>query len=425
MSPSILRRLVPPALTLAALAPGAAAAEVAVSLSDLLGGGNGCGTSAAGDGASPRSGIKVTIDSFAGAGAVGGKFFATDGTGSKAALPYVDGVFSIDGETRVATSGLKYAFPATGGGATLDALRRDVAAVLPGDLVVAIELLDQPGVARPGLGVPANSGITFDLAALGAALGFGAPLRVEAVAGITASSAAGSIETFALVDGALLATTTIVQSGAAHPLVAALAPGSRFLTLAATDHGDGNGGDLAVFADARVVFAGPFPDCNGNSVADFCEIATGVASDCDLDARPDDCEWQVLPYGEGCAGPGGLVPTAGIHGCVAPNTYLYAWLHGAEAKTVAFALVGPAEGASPLMPGSACEFLLAGPLTVAAVIPTGDALPTATWHLVASYLPAGLPPHTSLFAQFVVARKDLPGQYAATRGFEVRTFETN
>ena len=101
-----------------------------------------------------------------------------------------------------------------------------------------LQLADQPGVDRPGLGMHANQGITYDLDAL-RAVGHQL-LRVEGVAGMnytSYSASAADVEVFILVDG--VERYRRVFYGTQEPRCEAfsvtLGSEDRFLTVAVTD----------------------------------------------------------------------------------------------------------------------------------------------------------------------------------------------
>ena len=101
------------------------------------------------------------------------------------------------------------------------------------------------------LGLHANSGITFDLAEITADLQLSNP-RFCAVVGYGGRTAEAGADYFVFVDGAVAATGRIGADDGGTPLDVSLPMGAKFLTLVATDAGNGIGMDQIFFGDARI-----------------------------------------------------------------------------------------------------------------------------------------------------------------------------
>jgi hypothetical protein len=101
------------------------------------------------------------------------------------------------------------------------------------------------------LGLHANAGITFDLAELMAGAAVKNP-RFRAVVGYGGRTAEAGADYFVCVDGTVMARGRIGFDDGGTPLDISLAPGAKFLTLIATDAGNGISHDQIFFGDARI-----------------------------------------------------------------------------------------------------------------------------------------------------------------------------
>ncbi len=233
---------------------GAAATADVYDLGDITGGGNGTGNGQYGLGIRPQDGTAVAPDHWGGWTTHGSVFTPTDGSNGTANLPYVDGVLLPRGVTQISSSGLTFSFPSTGG-MTYDAIRSGVAYVHSQSGTWPINLEDQFGTSRPGVGFHANAGITYDLQELRAAgLSFDA---VSGMAGFNREDSvvpSGNLEIWVLVDGVqryrqYFAPGVRMYESFSIPLDGA----DHFLTFASTDYNSSNTGDHAVIADAMLV----------------------------------------------------------------------------------------------------------------------------------------------------------------------------
>lgn len=227
-------------------------------LGDIAVGGDGTGSAVPGLGLDTDTANFVPPDTFGGYSTNAPFFRPADGSGGSANLPFVDGVFVPRGVTQIDSTGRTFPFPSTGGG-HFDAFRnayavfdRDVQP--PPPRLIPIQLADQPGVNRRGLGIHSNSGITYDLAALRAA---GAIFdAVRGVAGMNYDSVGttGKVVIWVLVDGVPLYQQEFPNSqGTCEAFWLSLAPSDRFLSFVATDYSGSTQYDHSVIADAALV----------------------------------------------------------------------------------------------------------------------------------------------------------------------------
>jgi hypothetical protein len=397
-------------------------AEFALSLPDLVAPSSGCAMLASFEGVSPRSGVAFPFDNHAGSGTTGAKFSATDGNGAKALLPHVDGVFTLDGKSKIASTGLEYPFPVTNGAFNVDAIRDGCAAIDSNDWPVPILFDDQPGHDRRGLGVPGNSGITYDLVKLTAAFPGAVALRVEGVLGVSAIAPSAKLSFHVLCDGAPLLETTLDDPGDYAPFSLGLPSNARFLTLAVADLLGLWDLDGAAFAELRLVIGGNYADCNANQRPDPCDLLLGSSKDCDGNLAPDDCEWLQFEYGTGYPGAGGVMPQAKVSGCVATGAVLYYDLSHCLGGSLAFIVIGaqPAVIATDVGP----DLLIADPQHVVPVklAGVGAGKGVVTVFGTQAY---GLMPYSSIRIQTFVADGFAAKGFASTAGLEVRFLATN
>jgi hypothetical protein len=106
------------------------------------------------------------------------------------------------------------------------------------------------------LGLHANAGITFDLAEIAATVRVVNP-RFLAVVGYGGNTPEAGADYFVFVDGAPAAQGRIGFDDGGTPLDISLPPGTKFLTLVATDAGNGIGHDQIFFGDARIEGSAP------------------------------------------------------------------------------------------------------------------------------------------------------------------------
>jgi len=112
------------------------------------------------------------------------------------------------------------------------------------------------------LGLHANAGITFDLAEITAAIPVANP-RFRGVVGYGGSTPEAGADYFVFVDGGLVANGRIGFDDGGTPLDISLPANAKFLTLVATDAGNGIGMDQIFFGDARIEEDAPSLDGAG------------------------------------------------------------------------------------------------------------------------------------------------------------------
>jgi cytochrome c553 len=119
--------------------------------------------------------------------------------------------------------------------------------------------VDYAGQGHTILGLHANAGITFDLSEVSATVAVTNP-RFRAVVGYGGTTPVAGADYFVFVDGALEARGRIGFDDGGTPLDISLPPGAKFLTLVATDAGNGIGMDQVFFGDARIEGVAPTLD---------------------------------------------------------------------------------------------------------------------------------------------------------------------
>jgi hypothetical protein len=216
----------------------------ALRLADIVGGGDGYGSGQAGAGIHPGTGEAV-------AGSPMGFLEAitpnapVDGPSAKVAAVFIP---CGPDPVPVTTDGLTVAGIAATSAAAWDAIRNG-----PVNSQHATDLdgVDYATADHSILGLHANAGITFDLAAIfkDATLSKPAFRCIVGYGGITPKE--GADYTVA-VDGTVRAHGRLGRDSGGVSLDVPLPPGSRFLTLISTDAGNGISHDQIFFADARL-----------------------------------------------------------------------------------------------------------------------------------------------------------------------------
>ncbi len=221
-------------------------------LADIVGGGNGLGTGKKGDGINVATGKSQSVPGSFVEGAKANIVSAVAGD-------YVDSVVIPNGdggvEVPVTTTGLKVSgIPKTSGQAW-DAVRDGPVSAQKSTESAGVDF-NKDGHAL--LGLHANAAITFDLNPLRAILK-SESLRFQADVGY---GGRGEQETFAavrvFVDGELVFLTERISAKSGRLFVNVTLPaGAKFLTLMATDGGDGISHDQVFFGDPRIAAAEP------------------------------------------------------------------------------------------------------------------------------------------------------------------------
>jgi hypothetical protein len=217
-----------------------------IDLADVVGGGTGFGTGRKGIGLDVRTG-KIKERKFGDLGNVKqGNYFPCS-------HDFVDGVFvPAKGETKISSTNLKATGLPTNGGKAWDMIRNGP---------VASQFSTQWGGVDYGkaghsmIGLHANAGITFDLAAIRKATGI-TELRLRAMAGYGGRTVKPSAEFRVLLDGNLKLHKRVGRNDAV-PIGFTIPKEVRFLTFISTDGGNGYGHDQISFGDPGLVSAKP------------------------------------------------------------------------------------------------------------------------------------------------------------------------
>lgn len=227
-------------------------------LADMVGGGDGTGTG--------QDGLGIPIQSGQAMSEMLGYFkdlppnrFERPRFPAKLKAPahFVDGVVLPNGSSTVPISStglIAEKVPATSGH-TWDAIRNGH---LSAQVSMTLAGIDYSQKGHSILGLHANSAITFDLEAIRKHHGY-ATLRLTATAGFGANKAAQSslADVSLYLDGRLQFRRQKITKDTVVPIELDLPTTARFLTLMATDGGDGIGSDLLFFGDPQLH---PMPD---------------------------------------------------------------------------------------------------------------------------------------------------------------------
>ena len=218
-----------------------------VDLADIVGGGDGRGSGRRG------LGIDVRTGQTADAAPRGLLADLEVNTLRPGPTPLVHAVFVPDGPGPVPVSrtGLEVRdLPATSR-AGWDAIRHGPVA---SQHTTSFDGIDYAGPGHTLLGLHANAGITFDLAAIAAHTPL-ANARFRAVVGYGGTTPRAGAAYVVAIDGVTLARGLIGAEDGGTPLDIALPEGAAFLSLIATDGGNGIGMDQISFGDARLEIA--------------------------------------------------------------------------------------------------------------------------------------------------------------------------
>ena len=415
-------RIPPLALALSLFTPAmdGHAAELHLRLGDIVAGGDGCGLEPDEKGINPRNGNVANPGQFAGNGGTGPQFHPANGVGGNVNYQLVDGVFTAHGTSVIDTNGGTFAFPLTQSGTTWDAIRKDVALVDSGGNTVVMQLDDQPGVNRDGIGMHTNCGVTFDLSRVRAAYS-ASTLRVEGVGGLNYESCSSAdVEGWVIVDGVEKYRETFLLGGNFKPFSIPLTDNDRFLTIACTDQDQSDGCDHGVMADTILVIdSSTSVDCNGNFIDDVCELAGGFGEDCNSNGTPDDCEWTFTPSGVGCPGAGGFVPQLSLSGCMVPGGLLTLTIDNALGGSTALLFFGVGETTTPI-PSTGCFLNMSVVLPNPLVIPLGGSGPGNGIASVFGLVPAGPLMPGSFLMQSFVTEPTLPSGFSSSAGLRVQ-----
>ena len=237
-----------------------------VDLADIVGGGNGFGSGKHGLGIDARTG-KVQERPFGDLGNV------KPGNYASCEYPIVDGVFvPANGQTRISSTGLiAHNLPETSGKAW-DMIRHGP---VSSQYSTTLGTIDYNSAGHSMIGLHANAGITFDLAALrnsgradadqktqppvdnpNAADRSAIEYRFSTVAGYGGRTVEPSAEFRIYLDGELKSSGRLGRNDTADVSIE-IPSTSRFLTLISTDGGNGYGHDQISFGDPRLSVSTP------------------------------------------------------------------------------------------------------------------------------------------------------------------------
>jgi len=226
-----------------------------LTLADIVGGGDGRGTGVKGAGIDPRTGKARDTAPQGVLDAIRPNVVSPGPT------PLVNAVFVPDGpgDVPVSTTGLAVRGIPKTSVAAWDAIRNG-----PVNQQFSKQLgdVDYAADGHTILGLHANAGITFDLAEIMKQAAIVGP-RFRAVVGYGGRTAEAGADFFVFVDGRPAAQGRIGRDDGGVPLDIPLPPPARFLTLVATDAGNGIGMDQIFFGDARIEGEPPALDAAG------------------------------------------------------------------------------------------------------------------------------------------------------------------
>ena len=235
-------------------------------LADIVGGGNGFGSGKKGLGIDARTG-KVQERPFGDLGNVKpGNYASCD-------YPFVDGVFvPANGQTRISSTGLSAHSLPENSGKAWDMIRHGP---VSSQYSTTLGTTDYNSAGHSMIGLHANAGITFDIAAIrnaghpkdGKQTSNSSKLPIDAdpsaidynfsaVAGYGGRTVEPSAEFRVYLDGELKSTARLGRNDTTNFSIE-IPPTSRFLTLISTDGGNGYGHDQISFGDPRLTMATP------------------------------------------------------------------------------------------------------------------------------------------------------------------------
>jgi mono/diheme cytochrome c family protein len=218
-----------------------------IDLADIVGGGNGLGTGTYRKGIDART-AKIQTRDFGALGNVVVNRFA------ESEYDFVDGVFIPDGEQGqavipVTSTGLTITGLPTTSRTAWDMIRNGPVASQHSPELSGIDFTSS---GHSLLGLHANAGITFDLAAIRQATNQG-DMRFTARLGYFGASGANQADAWIFVDGRLVAEFRQLKRDAGlQDIDIPLSVDATFLTLVSTDGGNGYGHDQIGFGDPRL-----------------------------------------------------------------------------------------------------------------------------------------------------------------------------
>ena len=218
-----------------------------LNLADVVGGGNGFGTGNYRDGIDARN-AKVQTRDFGKLGNVVTNKF------SPSAFEFIDGVFIPDGQNGaavipVSSTGITITGIPTTSGNAWDMIRNGPVASQHSNELDGIDFTKK---GHAFLGLHANSGITFDLAAIRLASGHD-QLRFDAELGYFGADDGSYADAWIFLDGEnVFEFKRLKRSDGLQKLKVEIPAKTRFLTLVSTDGGNGFGMDQIGFGDPQL-----------------------------------------------------------------------------------------------------------------------------------------------------------------------------
>jgi mono/diheme cytochrome c family protein len=214
-----------------------------IDLADIVAGGNGFGSGQRDRGIDPRSGQASSGKLGILPGLEVNKFTPSQ-------LPFIDGTVIPNGALQISSTGLTIQTRGTDG--------QSWDYIQPGKVLAQdtaeIDGVDYAAAGHSMIALHANKAITFDLAALRQALPEYRSLRFQAVAAYGGLGAGADADFAVYVDGKLRAEKRNINHAAGGTaLDLSIADDQRFLTLVATDGGNGIAFDQIFFGDPRLV----------------------------------------------------------------------------------------------------------------------------------------------------------------------------
>jgi cytochrome c553 len=215
-----------------------------IDLADIVGGGDGRGSGKKGVGIDSRNGKEVDAEPRGYLSAI------KVNTPKPGPTKFVNAVFVPygPGDVPVTTTGLTVQGIPETSKAGWDAIRNGPVAAQHS---TRLDDVDYGKAGHTILGLHANAGITVDLAEVFQVAPVANP-HFRAVVGYGGTTPEAGADYFVFVDGGLMAQGRIGADDGGTPLDVSLPPGARFLTLIATDAGNGIGHDQIFFGDARI-----------------------------------------------------------------------------------------------------------------------------------------------------------------------------
>lgn len=216
----------------------------AVNLADITGGGNGFGSGKKGIGIDARTG-KIQDRPFGDLGNV------KPGNYASCEYEFVDGVFVPAGEaTQITSTKLVAIGLPMNSGKAWDMIRNGPVA---SQFSTTFGAIDYNADGHSMLGLHANAGITFDLAAIRKSVwpNNSGDMKFSTVVGYGGRTVEPSAEFWILLDGQLQATQRVGRNDAVS-VSFDVAPAVKFLTLISTDGGNGYGHDQISFGNPKL-----------------------------------------------------------------------------------------------------------------------------------------------------------------------------